>query len=74
MSYRLVIRPSAERDLARIDLPHRRRLAAKIESLSQTPRPSGCVKLSGFADLWRVRLGDYRIVYQREHPTLQAVL
>ena len=63
MSYRVVIRPSAERDLARIDPSHRRRLAAKIDALTQNPRPNGCVKLTGSAALWRVRVGDYRIVY-----------
>ena len=39
------------------------RVAAKIDSLSTQPRPSGCKKLRGGDDLWRVRVGDYRIVY-----------
>ena len=63
MSYRVLIRPSAERDLARIDPSHRRRLAAKIDALTENPRPPGCVKLTGSAALWRVRVGDYRIIY-----------
>lgn len=63
MSYRVLIRPSAERDLSRIDPSHRRRLAAKIDALSTNPRPGGCVKLTGSDGLWRVRVGDFRIVY-----------
>jgi mRNA interferase RelE/StbE len=39
------------------------RVAAKIDSLSSQPRPSGCKKLRGADDLWRVRVGDYRIIY-----------
>ncbi len=39
------------------------RVAAKIDSLSKQPRPSGCKKLQGADDLWRVRVGDYRIIY-----------
>src|SRR6266567_2728356 len=40
------------------------RLCAAIDGLAQNARPSGCVKLAGEPDLYRVRVGDYRIVYQ----------
>lgn len=39
------------------------RVAAKVDSLSTQPRPSGCKQLRGADDLWRVRVGDYRIIY-----------
>lgn len=39
------------------------RVAAKIDSLAANPRPPGCKKLRGADDLWRVRVGDYRIIY-----------
>jgi len=39
------------------------RIFSKIESLSRQPRPSGCRKLQGFANLWRIRIGDYRVIY-----------
>ncbi len=39
------------------------RVATKIESLAQQPRPTGCKKLRGADNLWRVRVGDYRIIY-----------
>jgi mRNA interferase RelE/StbE len=38
------------------------RAAAKVDSLSTQPRPTGCKKLRGGDDLWRVRVGDYRII------------
>ncbi len=34
-----------------------------MESLAGDPRPAGCKKLKGYKDLWRVRIGDWRIVY-----------
>ncbi len=41
-----------------------RRLREAIDGLEQNARPSGCVKLAGAPDLYRIRVGDYRIVYQ----------
>ena len=41
-----------------------RRLTQAIRSLAENPRPSSCVKLSGEDNVYRVRVGDYRIVYQ----------
>jgi mRNA interferase RelE/StbE len=39
------------------------RVIAKVESLAHEPRPVGCKKLRGYKDQWRVRVGDWRIVY-----------
>lgn len=39
------------------------RIAEKIEGLARQPRPIGSKKLRGADDLWRVRVGDYRIIY-----------
>jgi mRNA interferase RelE/StbE len=39
------------------------RIFSKIESLAKNPRPSGCKKLKGSNDLWRIRIGVYRVVY-----------
>ena len=41
-----------------------RRLRAAIDNLAQNARPSSCVKLAGEPDLYRIRVGDYRVVYQ----------
>src|SRR5215470_14398575 len=40
------------------------RLRAAIDRLAQNARPSDCVKLAGEPDLYRIRVGDYRIIYQ----------
>jgi mRNA interferase RelE/StbE len=40
------------------------RVAELMETLVQNPRPSGCKKMKGYKNRWRVRVGDYRIVYE----------
>ncbi len=39
------------------------RIARQLDALQATPRPPGCKKLRGTTDLWRVRVGDHRIIY-----------
>ena len=62
-SYRLALTESAEKELHRLTKTVVERIAARIEKLSASPRPNGCKKLKGGANEWRIRVGDYRIVY-----------
>jgi mRNA interferase RelE/StbE len=64
MTYRIEVKPQAERALAKIPNPHRRRIARAIDALARNPRPPGSAKLAGSDDAYRIRVGDYRIVYQ----------
>jgi len=61
--YRVVFARSARRELEGLETSVARRILLRIEALATAPRPPGCVKLQGAADLWRIRVGDYRIVY-----------
>jgi len=61
-NYKLQIKPSAVKELGALPPKDRRRLVAKIRRLSTVPRPSGSEKLSGH-ELYRVRQGNYRILY-----------
>jgi mRNA interferase RelE/StbE len=61
--YTLDIKPSARKELERLSDTLIARLAPKIDGLAGDPRPSGCRKLHGYKDLWRIRAGDYRVVY-----------
>jgi mRNA interferase RelE/StbE len=63
VSYRVTLLPGARRDLAGLPRHAQVRVAAKIDDLAADPRPPGVKKLSGEADLYRVRVGDYRIIY-----------
>ncbi len=63
MAYRLSLRPAADRDIRRLPRFVLTRVERVIEKLKEEPRPAGCQKLSGFENEWRVRVGDYRILY-----------
>ena len=61
--YAITFARSARRELEKIDPSLARRILITIEELSNEPRPPGCRKLQGSTNLWRVRIGDYRVVY-----------
>ena len=61
-NYKLLIKPSAAKELEAIPQRDRLRLVRKIQALAQNPRPPGCDKLSA-EEKYRVRQGWYRIVY-----------
>ena len=64
--YRLLIKPSAVKEIEGIpNKKDRRRIVTRISNLATTPRPAGCEKLSG-SEQYRVRQGQYRIVYAIE--------
>ncbi len=63
-SYRLRIKASAGKELAAVGTKaDRARIVAKIQALASNPRPHGSEKLAGFDDRYRVRQGNYRVVY-----------
>ncbi len=62
--YRVFLERAAERDLRRLPTRLHNRIISAIQALADEPRPSGCRKLSGSDHDWRIRVGDYRIVYE----------
>lgn len=64
MSYRVTLAPAAARQLRKLDPQIRRRLQAALELLAVEPRPPAATQLVGGAGEWRVRTGDYRIIYE----------
>ena len=61
-SYKLLIKPSAARELEALPRKDRSRIVAKIEGLADNPHPPGSEKLSG-EEKYRLRQGDYRVLY-----------
>ena len=61
-SYKVFFRKSAGKELGRLPKVVLQRIISRIESLAMDPRPTGCEKLAG-RELYRLRQGDYRIVY-----------
>ncbi len=67
--YRIEIKPTAAKALGRLSRPDAVRIARKIDELALAPRPHGSIKLSG-EDLYRIRVGDYRVLYSIEDTVL----
>jgi mRNA interferase RelE/StbE len=61
--YKVTIATSAKRELLDLSTDATGRDLPKIRELANDPRPPGCKKLRGSKGLWRIRVGDYRIVY-----------
>jgi mRNA interferase RelE/StbE len=62
-SYTVEIKSSARKEMDALDDAVFNRIDGKIIALADDPRPAGCKKLKGYRDLWRIRAGDWRVVY-----------
>jgi mRNA interferase RelE/StbE len=74
VTYRVEVAPAALRQLRKLDPAGRRRVQAAIELLATDPRPAGATKLSGREGEWRVRTGDYRVVYEVDDGVLRVLV
>jgi mRNA interferase RelE/StbE len=74
MAHRIEVSPAAARQLKKIDRRVLPLIAEKIDLLAAEPRPHGCEKLSGYDNLYRVRVGDHRIVYGVEDRLVVVVV
>ncbi len=64
MPYQVKVTPAAKRELGSLPRAVQVRIATKIGELSADPRPHGVKKLKGEQEVYRARVGDYRVVYQ----------
>jgi len=75
MAYSIEVAPAALRQLKKLDQAVQRRIARRIEALADEPRPSGVVKLTDVSPpLYRVREGDYRILYSLQDDKLVVLV
>lgn len=63
MKYTVVYGSSVRKDMRRLDKGIQEKLFAAANALCDNPRPHGCRKISGYPHRWRIRVGDYRVVY-----------
>lgn len=63
MTYSILLSPPAERQLKALTEPVQKRIVKRLRMLKENPRPQGVKKLAGEEDLYRIREGDYRIIY-----------
>lgn len=74
MRYRVEFAPSAARAFRTLERVVQTRLAASIDGLARSPRPRGAEKLQGREDRDRLRVGDYRIVYDVQDEVLLVLV
>ena len=68
--YKVEIVKSAIKELAKLPKKEAIRITEKISELKGSPRPKGCIKLSGTKDEYRIRMGNYRVLYTIEDDIL----
>ena len=74
MSYQVLLRPGAERQRRKLDDKTRRRINHALLPLEETPRPPGVVKLRNAENEWRIRVGDYRVIYEIDEDERLVVI
>jgi len=62
--YEVYVEKNAENDFKRLPTIIFHRIIPQIKALAENPRPSGCRKLTGSKNDWRIRIGDYRVLYE----------
>lgn len=72
--YTVEVAPAARRQLRKLSRAVQRRIVEKLEDLGNDPRPSGVKKLSASEGLFRIRVGDYRVVYRIDDQVLQVLV
>ena len=74
MAYTVELKPAAVRGLKKLTKGLQKRIAARIDGLASNPRPPGVEKLSGEHEYYRLRIGNYRIVYEVKENALLVLL
>jgi len=73
-SYSIEVSATAERQLRKIGRETLTRVITAIESLAANQRPRGCRKLKGFDDVYRIRVGKYRVIYSLDEKNVLILI
>lgn len=74
MAYAIEFTPAAQRDVRALGPDVLRHVDVKILALADNPRPQGVTRLTGEDGLYRIRVGDYRVIYQIQDRTVTVVV
>lgn len=74
MTYSILLAPPAERQLKALTEPVQKRIVKRLRTLKENPRPQGVKKLAGEEELYRIREGDYRIIYTIQDKQLTVLV
>lgn len=72
--YRVEVSATAERQIAKLHRPDQIRILRAVRALADDPTPQGARKLTGYDDVWRVRVGVYRILYSLDRGRLLVLV
>ena len=73
MKYELQITPRAAKELSKLHKTDVEKVRTAIAALADEPRPAGCKKLRG-VEAWRIRIGDYRVIYEIHDDKLLVIV
>ncbi len=73
MEYTVLLKPSVVREMKKLPQDIKIRIAERIDRLEKEPRPADCLKMQG-DNLYRIRVGDYRIIYQVQDTVLVVLV
>jgi mRNA interferase RelE/StbE len=74
VTYTVDLKPAAARDLGKLPKDVRRRVAVRIDALETDPTPSGVEAIQGESDLFRLRVGDYRVLYRIDRQRREVLI
>ena len=74
VSYRLELTKTAAKELRSLERGWMGKILVALEALAEEPRPSGCKKLVGSEFTYRIRVGDYRVVYELQDSILLVLV
>ena len=74
MAYRIEFKPSAAKEFSQLPKNIQKRIAAKVNTLADNPRPRGVEKLEGRENRYRIRVGDYRVTYENHDEVLLVLV
>lgn len=74
MAYLVDFKPLALRQISKLNNDIQNRISSKIDALVDGPRPKGVIKLQGFENRYRLRVGDYRVIYEIHDNVLLVLI
>ena len=74
MSYSVFLAPAAERQLKKLPQQIKTQIVPLLKALGDEPRPAGAKKLKGSEGIWRIRKGNYRILYEIQDKQLTVLV
>jgi mRNA interferase RelE/StbE len=72
--YRIEVSATAERQLKKIRREDLVRILRSISLLADEPRPAGCRKMTGYDDIYRIRVGNYRVIYEIDEKRIVVII